>query len=52
MNRPPRRPFPVGGIVRHVSAMTLYPVDVLLTGTPAGGAIDGPSRQRQEPKPA
>jgi 2-keto-4-pentenoate hydratase/2-oxohepta-3-ene-1,7-dioic acid hydratase in catechol pathway len=39
--------FPVAETVRHVSAfMTLYPGDVLLTGTPAGVAMGRP-----EPKP-
>jgi 2-keto-4-pentenoate hydratase/2-oxohepta-3-ene-1,7-dioic acid hydratase in catechol pathway len=39
--------FPVAETLRHVSAfMTLYPGDVLLTGTPAGVAMGQP-----EPKP-
>ncbi|MFD9303087.1 fumarylacetoacetate hydrolase family protein [Streptomyces sp. NPDC060048] len=39
--------FPVGEVVRYVSQfMTLYPGDVLITGTPAGVAAGQP-----EPKP-
>ncbi|MET8163064.1 fumarylacetoacetate hydrolase family protein [Streptomyces sp. NPDC005329] len=39
--------FPVGEVVRYVSQfMTLYPGDVINTGTPAGVAMGGP-----EPKP-
>ncbi|MFF7729639.1 fumarylacetoacetate hydrolase family protein [Streptomyces sp. NPDC008001] len=39
--------FPVGDVIRYVSRfMTLYPGDVILTGTPAGVALSHP-----EPKP-
>ncbi len=39
--------FPVGEVVRYVSQfMTLYPGDVINTGTPAGVALGQP-----EPKP-
>lgn len=39
--------FPVGEVVRYVSQfMTLYPGDVINTGTPAGVALGGPSPSR------